>query len=712
MTITFLDCETTYQVINGKKDPSPYNPKNKLVSVAYLSLSLSNILKYYLKMSQTEIKIQFRLFYHELQPVFVKEQLQSKEEIQKILDNTSLLVCHNTKFDLAWLWESGFKYVCDIDCTMIRQYVLNRGIKKAISLEALGRQYNLSATKRADLIQEYLDKNISMENVPFEILSEYNISDIDALLCLWLEQQEELKKKENKGLIPTIKMMNEYTKVLIDMEGNGIKIDKKALRKVKKEYLKEQIVLKNKLGKMVANVMGDTPINLDSPEQLSQLIYSRKVTDKPVWKRIFNIGIEQTGTTVRQKYRTRMKEKEFVHYVKRYTCPIYRTTANQCPACQGAGKSRKINKTGEAAKKLTSCRDCNGVGIIYQQLAQIAGFKKIPRGSYETTAGGFRTSKETLEYLAQSSLGPEKEFFVGVTRLNAIETYLNTFVAGIEKAVGEDDILHQQYLQCVAATARLTSRSPNLQNQPRVHTFPIRKVFISRFDGGVLTDADQGQLEYRTAVFLANDKAGREDIKNKVDAHQVTADIIECSRQDAKPHTFKPLYGGSTGTDNERAYYKFFLEKHEDIARWHDRLQTEAITTKKIVLPSGREYAFPNAKRTKWGTSTNATQIKNYPVQGFATADIVPVWLIELWYLWQEYKPKSLLCLTTHDDGVIDTHPDELDLVRDLILESHRQIPAALKRRYDIELDTPLMIEIKRGTNLLNLETVVKEEIG
>lgn len=707
MTITFLDCETTYQVLNGKKDPSPYNPKNRLVSVAYANISLDDLLKYWLK--DIKVFINFLLFYHATD-VSIASQIQNKQQLQEVLDRTTELICHHTKFDLAWLWESGFKYTGDINCTMNRQFVLNRGVKKSISLESLCEQYKLDIVKRVDLIQPYLDDNISMEYVPLNILKPYNIDDIGALIGLWWKQQHEFVKKENKGLIPTIKMMNEYTKVLINMEGNGIKIDKKALRQVKKKYLKEQILLKSKLGKMVANVMGDTPINLDSPEQLSQLIYSRKVIDKPAWKRIFNIGTEQTGTTVRQKYRTRMKEREFVHYVKIGTRPIYKTIATQCKTCRGRGRYAAYRKDGSPTKHLKKCKGCNAIGVLYNSCGTIAGFKKIPRGSFETSAGGFRTNKETLEYLAQSSLGPEKEFFVGVTRLNAIETYLSTFVAGIEKAVGEDDILHHQYLQCVASTARLASRRPNLQNQPRAHTFPIRKVFISRFNGGVLTDADQGQLEYRVAVFLANDKAGREDIKNKIDAHQVTADIIECSRQDAKPRTFKPLYGGSTGTEKERAYYKFFLEKHEDIARWHDKLQTEAITTKKIVLPSGREYAFPNAKRTKWGTSTSATQIKNYPVQGFATADIVPVWLIELWYLWQEYKPKSLLCLTTHDNGVIDTHPDELDLVRDLILESHRQIPAALKRRYSIELDIPLMIEIKQGINLLNLETVVKEE--
>ena len=56
-----------------------------------------------------------------------------------------------------------------------------------------------------------------------------------------------------------------------------------------------------------------------------------------------------------------------------------------------------------------------------------------------------------------------------------------------------------------------------------------------------------------------------EDIKNKIDVHQYTADIIGVSRQDAKAHTFKPLYGGTTGTEEEKNYYRKFAEKYKDI---------------------------------------------------------------------------------------------------------------------------------------------------
>ena len=108
-------------------------------------------------------------------------------------------------------------------------------------------------------------------------------------------------------------------------------------------------------------------------------------------------------------------------------------------------------------------------------------------------------------------------------------------------------VFTSKFMQAITATGRLSSRVPNFQNQPRGKTFPIRKVVSSRFKDGKIIEIDFAQLEFRTAVFLAQDKQGMEDIKNKIDVHQYTADIIGVSRQDAKAHTFKPLYGGVTG---------------------------------------------------------------------------------------------------------------------------------------------------------------------
>ena len=99
-------------------------------------------------------------------------------------------------------------------------------------------------------------------------------------------------------------------------------------------------------------------------------------------------------------------------------------------------------------------------------------------------------------------------------------------------------------------------------------------------------------------VFLAYSQA-YVDVSEGTDVHQYTANIIGCSRQEAKAHTFKPLYGGVTGTDAQQRYYRAFKEKYEGVTAWHEQLQREAVQKRLITLPSGRQYAFPHARWTQ-----------------------------------------------------------------------------------------------------------------
>jgi len=252
----------------------------------------------------------------------------------------------------------------------------------------------------------------------------------------------------------------------------------------------------------------------------------------------------------------------------------------------------------------------------------------------------------------------------------------------------------------------LSSKDPNFQNQPRANTFPIRKVIISRFENGKVAEIDFAQLEFRTAVFLSQDKQGMKDIKNGVDVHQYTADVIGVSRQDAKGHTFKPLYGGMSGTEDEKRYYEAFKDKYKGITAWHEKLQDEAITYKAVKLPSGREYAFPYAERTPWGGSSYSTQIKNYPVQGFATADIVPLACINIQKLFEENNLKSILINTVHDSIVTDVHPDEEEIVAKLMKQGSAKVIDSLKEIYDIDFNIPLDTEIKMGKNWLDMQVI------
>ena len=678
--ITIVDVETTFQVNTKRPDPSPFNSNNQLVSIG--------------------INDEYFCFFHsEYKQYNIKD---NHKAVQNILDKTTLLVGHNLKFDLSWLLECGFKYNGRVYDTMIGEYVIGRGFRKPLSLKEICKRRKVSL--KSDVIDHYMDNKVSFEYIPWRIIEEYGRQDIVSTQEVFQAQMEDLKLPRHKNLLSTIKMMNEFLVVLTDMERNGIKIDRQALEDVKLEFRLEFNSLKESIDQTIWERMGDTQINPASPEQLSWLIYGKKVNDKKRWSQLFNIGIDKV--TKKSKRRHRFSRLKFLQLVKDNTMAIMKTQSEQCPSCNGRGVYRKYKKDGEPYKNTTKCEQCNGEGLIYNDLKEIAGFGQSPRGVSDVSEGGFRTDKFTLNYLLSSSNDELREFLKDIVRYNSIDTYLNTFVSGIEQHTNSNDYLRPKFMQCVTATGRLSSRDPNFQNQPRGNTFPIRKAVVSRFKNGKIMEMDFSQLEFRTAVFLAQDEQGMEDIKNGVDVHQYTADVIGCSRQEAKAHTFKPLYGGVTGTENEKKYYDAFKEKYKDIAKWHEKLQTEAIQFKIIKLPSGREYSFPGAQRQAWGGSTYSTQIKNYPVQGFATADIVPLTCIEVYKLMKEKNVKSVLVNTVHDSIVVDIHPDEENIIIEIFKQGASRVIPALKERYNINFNIPLDIEMKIGYNWLNLEGV------
>ncbi len=680
--ITTVDVETSWQKNeNGGYDPSPFHPDNILVSVGLDSKSGE---EYYFTNHSERI------------------DRGCAVKIQDTLNKTTLLVGHNIKFDLMWLLESGFKYNGRVYDTMLGEYILNRGVRKSLTLEMCCRRRKIGSKDSS--VKEYMDRGVSFENIPKDIVEEYGRIDVKITRSLFDSQMADLRSEKNKGLLMTVKMMNEFLVVLSDMERNGINVDLNELDRVEKEFRAEFAYLKQKIDKIVYRQMGDTKINLSSPEQLAWLIYSMKPKDKKQWAKIFNVGIDKS--TGKSKRRPNYSRQQFRNLVADNTEVIYRTVAEQCIACHGKGVIKRIKKDGSPFKNYTKCSDCDGEGYIYTPMAKVAGFRQRPRSVYDIAESGFRTDRITLSKIASEAEGEFKEFIDAIVRHNAVDTYLNTFVEGLKNFTNEKGFLHPKFMQAITATGRLSSRDPNFQNQPRGRTFPIRKVVTSRFEGGKILEIDFAQLEFRTAVYLAQDKQGMEDIKNNIDVHQYTADIIGVSRQDAKAHTFKPLYGGVTGTEDEKRYYTKFLEKYKDIKAWHEKLQSEAIRYKRIKLPTGREYAFPFAERTPWGGSTYGTQIKNYPVQGFATADIVPMACINIYKIMQDKGVKSLLVNTVHDSIVADVYPGEEDVMSEIFKQGTSDVIPSLKTYYNINFNVPLDTESKIGINWLQMEDI------
>tara|TARA_Y100001937_G_scaffold36194_2_gene51929 strand:- start:15457 stop:16956 length:1500 start_codon:yes stop_codon:yes gene_type:complete len=490
------------------------------------------------------------------------------------------------------------------------------------------------------------------------------------------------------------------------IERNGLRINIDTLKEIEKQYQEELDELELRLNDMAREAMGDTPISLTSPDDRSMLLYSRKVKDKGTWSNLFNLGMELRGATMKPKQRTRMSGKEFRIAVRNNTDVVYKTVGERCATCLGQGRVRPVRKDGTPSKAVRICTYCGGKGVVYMPTREVAGFKIVPRSVRDVASAGFRTDKDTLAERELELSGQAREFASAYVRYNALRMYLGTFVEGMKNNVDDYGIIHPEFMQCVTATGRLSSRNPNFQNMPRGNTFEIRKVVESRFENGKIIEGDYSQLEFRVAGFLASDKQAYDDVRDGTDVHSYTASVIGCSRQEAKAHTFKPLYGGTTGTEAQQRYYRAFKEKYGGVSTWHEDLQREAVEKRVITLPSGRQYAFPEARWTKYGTATHRTNICNYPVQGFATADLLPAALVRLDKLFIKNSLMSVICNTVHDSIVIDCHPDEKDICVSLMREAMLSLPEETIRRYGIRYDMPVGIEIKMGDNWLDLHEV------
>ena len=180
------------------------------------------------------------------------------------------------------------------------------------------------------------------------------------------------------------------------------------------------------------------------------------------------------------------------------------------------------------------------------------------------------------------------------------------------------------------------------------------------------------------------------------------------SRQDAKAHTFAPLYGASGfgRTEAEASYYQQFTTKYKGISEWHKRLANEILNTGKIKTPSGREFAWPDVQRRRNGSVTYFTQIKNYPVQSFATADIVPISLIYIDKLLEANKMESCIVNTVHDSIVIDVHPNEVDKVIRIVKATNDNLINIVNTKWNIDFNVPLLLEAKIGDNWLDTKDV------
>ena len=708
-----IDLETTVEFVNdldeetGKlveiTDGSPYNPKNRIVSAHWRTYddTTNNLSEAF-----------HSVFYH-----LDVSTYDTRDNLQAALDDADIIVAFNAKFDISYLLEAGFRVPNVVRDPMVIEYILARGVEFSYSLQNVAERRN-TVQKKLDITKDYFKKKIGFEQIPWPIVLEYADADVLSMAQIFIQQLDELKLEENSTLNNIVVLMNEMLFFLVEIERNGIKIDIEELKRIEVEFLAERDQIIKDLTDIARSVMGDEPFNLNSGPDLSKIVYSREVVDKVRHKDIFNLGTDNYG---KKKYPPYMTESAFNAAVRLTTKVVKQKSAHHCVVCHGKGKIRKYKKNGEAWKNETTCHVCNGLGYTLTDTDKIAGLRLKPERPSDASVHGFSVSKIEISRLiaqAQQS-GKDKavEFLTKKKRLNALNTYINSFVEGIKRWTRADGLLHAQFNQTVAKTGRLSSSKPNFQNQPKEKKFPIRRCVISRFEGGIITETDFSGLEFRVAGELSRDPVIIADIMNGKDVHRQTAsivhqkkpeDITKDERDSVKPYTFAPLYGGQGASEPEhiRNYFKEFFNIYVRHGEWQVEQMDNVIRLGYVRTPSGREYRFPGTKRLNGKRTTNSTAIVNYPVQGFATGDIVPLACIRAYRRFIELNLKSKLVLTVHDSIVVDTHPDETKIVAEVLTWATTGVPVEIKERWNYEMVLPLGSETSQGPNWMKMNAV------
>lgn len=374
-------------------------------------------------------------------------------------------------------------------------------------------------------------------------------------------------------------------------------------------------------------------------------------------------------------------------------------------------------------------------GINWRSQKQVAEYLydvlKFPvprdsRGRPQTTSGGARpTDAETVARFKPET-DAQKAFVrlrAEIGKVNAALTKALQFYVGVCREYGGQ--FFAELNQTVTATHRLSSsgvplkfqmfdgeaKSAQLQNQPRA----FKELFRAKRESYMLVDPDGSGLEFRVAGALSGDPQILEDIETGHDPHTFTASVLygvepdkvsksgpNSQRQLAKPNTFKPLYGGSKGTASEERYYRAFRERYAKLASTQKDWIAQTLHKKRLVTPWGLVYYFPNIRKENSGFVTGQNQISNYPIQAFATAEIMPIALAYLWHRigaqgWDEYMR---IVNFVHDSAPTEVHPDYLDRFKELVLKAYTlDVYEYLRRVYGFEMTVPLGVGIKAGSH-------------
>lgn len=329
-------------------------------------------------------------------------------------------------------------------------------------------------------------------------------------------------------------------------------------------------------------------------------------------------------------------------------------------------------------------------------------FEKLGLKNGKKTKTGYSTSAEVLEKLKNAHpIIPKILEYRQLTKLNS------TYAEGLAGYIRADGRIHGKFHQTVTVTGRISSADPNLQNIPTRMPLgrEIRKVFIPE-EGSVFVDADYSQIELRVLAHMSGDAALIAAYQADEDIHAITAsqvfdvplDQVDSTlRRKAKAVNFGIVYGISSfglGQDLDisrkeaEGYIEKYFATYGKVKKFLDRTVEDAKKNGYTVTMFGRRRPIPELASSNFMTrSFGERAAMNAPVQGTA-ADIIKIAMVRVNRRLKEEHLQSKLVLQIHDELIIETKKEELEIVQKILVE---------EMMHAADLAVPLLVDANVG---------------
>jgi DNA polymerase I-like protein with 3'-5' exonuclease and polymerase domains len=377
----------------------PFDPRNKLVSYAYKPVGNPSRFRYF------------------SDPDFITD-------LRNNVESATELVGFSFKFDLHWSQRVGVRVPADCriwDCALA-EFVISGQTARFISLNEALESYG--EPRKPDLVAEYWACGISTEDIPLDILEEYNLYDTDGTYALYCHQQSIMDDKQKR----LVYLMGEDLKALQHAEYAGVKWNKQKATERQSDLEGSIEKLEESLKTYLPEIPQGVHFNWDSGDQVSALLYGGEIEFE--WA-IPTESVYKSGERVGQSYTKNSWRRELVRFTPRFV-PLEGTEVAKT-AKDPEAKVRFYQTDAPTIKQLTSRR---------------------------------KESRDLLRLLLErSELIKVSEMIASITNKSKEMNW-------------ENDYIHGQFNQNVAVTGRLSSSGPNLQNTP----VEVDELLVSRYD--------------------------------------------------------------------------------------------------------------------------------------------------------------------------------------------------------------------------------------